>query len=333
MNEDAIRCIGRTARGPVSADATQLESGTPLESPADGCRVCRICWVSLERDDPDVVSPCRCKGSMEYIHTDCLKAWQDQLCRMKGKNPLYCDVCHQAYTVNTRLLQHRVRRIVMSMTHSRIAPLVAIIFRAAQHYVVSLSLMNGLETALTSMASSASSWRRGLSGEHCTNVLKAITGISVINIVVSRTLNGVLDLVCAPFKAIKRFYEGFVTSWPRRLVIVGAGSEQKRNLPVSGEQMPRMSRVCKRCKQRYIPDENSPNACSYHPLNWSGGEKAKAVGFLRKSSAPEDSLSQTLGTGMLSFWDCCGADDYNAPGCTRGYHIPFGEETSDDVYH
>lgn len=64
MNEDAIRCIGRTARGPVSADATQLESGTPLESPADGCRVCRICWVSLEKDDPDVVSPCRCKGSM-----------------------------------------------------------------------------------------------------------------------------------------------------------------------------------------------------------------------------------------------------------------------------
>eukprot|EP00889_Picochlorum_renovo_P005465 jgi/Picre1/32495/NNA_007841.t1 len=135
MNEDAIRCIGRTARGPVSADATQLESGTPLESPADGCRVCRICWVSLEKDDPDVVSPCRCKGSMEYIHIDCLKAWQDQLCRMKGKNPLYCDVCHQAYTVNTRLLHHRVRRIVMSMTHSRIAPLIAIIFRAAQHYV------------------------------------------------------------------------------------------------------------------------------------------------------------------------------------------------------
>lgn len=64
MNEDAIRCIGRTARGPVSVDATQLESGTSMENPADGCRVCRICWVSLEKDDPDVVSPCRCKGSM-----------------------------------------------------------------------------------------------------------------------------------------------------------------------------------------------------------------------------------------------------------------------------
>lgn len=144
---------------------------------------------------------------------------------MKGKNPLYCDVCHQAYTVNTRLLHHRVRQIVMSMTHSRIAPLIAVIFRAAQHYIVSISLMNGLETALTSMASSASSWRRGISGEHCTNVLRAITGISVIHIVVSRTLNGVLDLVCAPFKAIKRLYQGFVASWPRRLVIVGVGRE------------------------------------------------------------------------------------------------------------
>lgn len=112
------------------------------------------------------------------------------------------------------------------------------------------------------------------------------------------------------------------------------GSEQERNLHVSsGEQVSTVSRVCKRCKQRYVAEENTPTACLYHPLNWSGGEKAKAVGFLRKSSSPEDSLSQTIGTGMLSFWDCCGADDYNAPGCTHGYHIPFGEETSDDVYH
>lgn len=161
----------------------------------------------------------------EYIHVDCLKAWQDQLCRMKGKNPLYCDVCHHAYTVNTRLLQHRVRRIVMSITHSQIAPLVAMIFRSIQHYVVSLSLMNGLETALTSMASSASSWSRGLHCQHCTNVLRAITGISVINMVVSRTLNGALDFVCAPFKAIKRFCQSFLASWPRRLVLVGLGRE------------------------------------------------------------------------------------------------------------
>lgn len=64
MTEGEIRCIGQTARGPVSVNATQLESGTSMEGPVDGCRVCRICWVSLEKDDSDVVTPCRCKGSM-----------------------------------------------------------------------------------------------------------------------------------------------------------------------------------------------------------------------------------------------------------------------------
>lgn len=148
----------------------------------------------------------------------------------------------------------------------------------------------------------------------------------------ARTIQGQCRMaLCSPSATIYARRTRLVSRGSVRCV--QDGSRQRRNLLVSGEQMSRMSRVCKRCKQRYIPEENSPTACSYHPLNWSGGEKAKAVGFLRKSSSPQDSLRQTLGTGMLSFWDCCGADDYNAPGCTRGYHIPFGEETSDDVYH
>ena len=68
------------------------------------------------------------------------------------------------------------------------------------------------------------------------------------------------------------------------------------------------SSTCRRCKQRFNPADNHDQACSYHPCNWSGGEKAKALGFLRESADPADSLSARLGTGTLRFWDCCGAD-------------------------
>ena len=86
------------------------------------------------------------------------------------------------------------------------------------------------------------------------------------------------------------------------------------------------TKLCKRCKQRFKPSENTSHACRFHPLNWSGGEKAKAIGFLRASDDPADSLAAVHGTGMMAFYDCCGADSYDAPGCHVGRHVAYGEE-------
>ena len=82
-------------------------------------------------------------------------------------------------------------------------------------------------------------------------------------------------------------------------------------------------RLCKRCKHMYFESENDGRSCRFHPLDWSGGEKAKAIGFLRKSDDPEHSLASVHGTGMMHFWDCCGADQYDSPGCAFGPHIPY----------
>ncbi len=90
---------------------------------------------------------------------------------------------------------------------------------------------------------------------------------------------------------------------------------------------PSTLKTCRRCRQRFNPAENHDQACSYHPCNWSGGEKAKALGFLRESADPADSLSARLGgTGTLRFWDCCGADSYEAQGCRKGRHISWDDE-------
>jgi len=35
---------------------------------------CRIC---LEEDDKEYISPCLCKGSLKYVHLDCLNQWRN----------------------------------------------------------------------------------------------------------------------------------------------------------------------------------------------------------------------------------------------------------------
>ncbi|XP_027144862.1 uncharacterized protein LOC104928472 [Larimichthys crocea] len=37
--------------------------------------VCRICYCNDNSPENPLVSPCRCKGSMKYIHLECLKRW------------------------------------------------------------------------------------------------------------------------------------------------------------------------------------------------------------------------------------------------------------------
>ena len=39
-----------------------------MSSPDDGAEpTCRICFSAAEEDDP-LVSPCACKGSLEFVH-------------------------------------------------------------------------------------------------------------------------------------------------------------------------------------------------------------------------------------------------------------------------
>jgi len=86
-------------------------------------------------------------------------------------------------------------------------------------------------------------------------------------------------------------------------------------------------RTCRACKARFDPAANTETSCRHHPSLYTGGEVAKAVGFARRSADPAHSLAATLGrTGLLRFWDCCGAVDEAAPGCTLGRHVPFGED-------
>lgn len=54
--------------------------------------VCRIC---LEEDNlENLISPCKCNGTIKYIHKDCLDKW-----RTVSKSKFHCTLCDEEYNV------------------------------------------------------------------------------------------------------------------------------------------------------------------------------------------------------------------------------------------
>ena len=72
--------------------------------------ICRICYGEESNDENPLISPCKCNGSMKYIHYKCLKKWQkskieDELSMESQDNTINsitykrkdisCELCHQ----------------------------------------------------------------------------------------------------------------------------------------------------------------------------------------------------------------------------------------------
>ena len=38
-------------------------------------RACRVCFIEDDDENDPLISPCKCTGSVRYIHYDCLKKW------------------------------------------------------------------------------------------------------------------------------------------------------------------------------------------------------------------------------------------------------------------
>ncbi|KAI9492211.1 hypothetical protein BDB00DRAFT_929919 [Zychaea mexicana] len=90
---------------------------TPINSlPLESTRVCRIC---LEKDDKsNFISPCKCKGSIKYVHAHCIGSWRRSLAQNGRLKELYhCTLCQQRFQVRHRrrwmaLLNYKASRIL-----------------------------------------------------------------------------------------------------------------------------------------------------------------------------------------------------------------------------
>ena len=55
------------------------------------------CWICYEAASTDrkLIAPCKCKGSVQFVHQDCLLEWLD------SSDTSTCPHCHQTYDVRT----------------------------------------------------------------------------------------------------------------------------------------------------------------------------------------------------------------------------------------
>ena len=62
-------------------------------------RACKICFD--ETDGPTVgkiIAPCKCAGSVRWIHDECLKTWL--VSQNKDINTAACELCHHTYRMD-----------------------------------------------------------------------------------------------------------------------------------------------------------------------------------------------------------------------------------------
>jgi hypothetical protein len=116
---------------------------------------------------------------------------------------------------------------------------------------------------------------------------------------------------------------------PCAAAAAGSPDTAPENTPTTPTTTTTTYYTCARCRRQFAADGNARDACRFHPALYTGGEVAKAVGFVRQSAAPEHQLGAVLGrTGLLRFWDCCGAEDEGAEGCEKASHISGDDEVN-----
>lgn len=75
-----------------------------IDHKAEDC-ICRFCWVNEETDQNPILCPCKCSGSVGYIHYGCLKQWLNSKVQEKGLGDTKtftwkqyeCELCKSAF--------------------------------------------------------------------------------------------------------------------------------------------------------------------------------------------------------------------------------------------
>ena len=83
-----------------------------MSAMSDMSDACRFCFEGPETNNP-LVSPCDCKGSMKYVHVQCIKKW-----RINTTNPEWhykCQLCLSDFEVFLRWQKEDLPRDVLCL--------------------------------------------------------------------------------------------------------------------------------------------------------------------------------------------------------------------------
>merc|ERR1719422_744311 len=76
---------------PGEAETCLSQSSSTMSMP-----VCRICQLPGVEPSNPLISPCRCLGSIRYVHNNCLLKWLEVSSRRRS-GPPSCELCQYQY--------------------------------------------------------------------------------------------------------------------------------------------------------------------------------------------------------------------------------------------
>lgn len=71
--------------------------------------MCRYCFDEGPPESPYMVAPCRCSGSMKYVHIECLLRWLQQQQQLPCGAVWHCELCNHVYSVGDLMNQIHVK--------------------------------------------------------------------------------------------------------------------------------------------------------------------------------------------------------------------------------
>ncbi len=79
----------------------KLETTFLKEKEVNQSRICRICLSEESSSSDPLINPCKCSGSMEWIHLECLRKWlinkieivEDDVIKIYAWKDLNCELC------------------------------------------------------------------------------------------------------------------------------------------------------------------------------------------------------------------------------------------------
>ncbi|CAI7855667.1 unnamed protein product [Closterium sp. NIES-54] len=75
--------------------------------------------------------------------------------------------------------------------------------------------------------------------------------------------------------------------------------------------------VCRRCRTLFRREENSQEACRFHPKMFVSRKHDDQKRYYELKDGDPEYLAR--------FYDCCGAEDPSAPGCTTACHVSYDD--------
>jgi len=95
-------------QSPEELYAQELKEARPvltLDSSQENPGSCRFCWGTDSTKENPCIVPCKCTGTVGFIHFDCLKSWLSTKMQKKESEHLVsmywktfeCEICKQAY--------------------------------------------------------------------------------------------------------------------------------------------------------------------------------------------------------------------------------------------